>query len=89
MVGITQKIVFNLRKDVDIKLSILPLKYFDNNKIGDILSRVTNDIDTISSTLQQSITQLITAIVTIIIPIIVTIAVISWVILCNKVLPSL
>ena len=66
MAGVTQKIVFNLRKDVNIKLSILPLKYFDNNTTGDILSRVTNDIDTISSTLQQSITQLITAVVSIV-----------------------
>ncbi len=66
MVGVTQKLVFNLRRDADEKLSKLPLNYYDTNQTGDILSRVTNDIDTISSTLQQSITQLITALVTLI-----------------------
>lgn len=66
MVGVTQDIIYNLRKDVDEKLAILPLSYFDGNTIGDIMSRVTNDIDTISSTLQQSVTQLITAFVSII-----------------------
>lgn len=66
MAGITQKIVFNLRQEVDEKLSRLPLKYYDENLVGDILSRVTNDIDNISSTMQQSITQLITALVTVV-----------------------
>ncbi|WP_198023191.1 ABC transporter ATP-binding protein [Clostridium algidicarnis] len=66
MAGVAQKTVFNMRKDVDEKLSRLPLKYFDSHTHGEILSRVTNDIDTVSSTLQQSLTQLITSVVTII-----------------------
>ena len=66
MAGVAQKTVYNLRKDVDEKLSILPLKFFDARTHGEILSRVTNDIDNISTTLQQSLTQLITSIVTII-----------------------
>jgi ABC-type multidrug transport system, ATPase and permease components len=66
MTKISQKIVFNLREDVDTKLKKLPLKYFDTNSLGDILSRVTNDIDTISTTFQQSLTQLISAAVTLI-----------------------
>ncbi len=66
MAGITQRIVFNLREDVDKKLSKLPLKYYDENQVGDILSRVTNDIDNISTTMQQSITQIITSIVTVV-----------------------
>lgn len=66
MVGVTQKIVFDLRKDISNKLSRLPLKYFDSKKHGEILSRVTNDIDTVSNTLQQSITQLITSIVSLV-----------------------
>lgn len=66
MAGITQKIVFGLREDVDKKLSKLPLKYYDENQVGDILSRVTNDIDNISTTMQQSITQIITSIVTVV-----------------------
>jgi len=66
MAGVAQKTVYNLRKDVDSKLSILPLKFYDARTHGEILSRVTNDIDNISTTLQQSLTQLITSIVTII-----------------------
>lgn len=66
MTGITQKVVYTLRKDVDAKLARLPLKYYDENQVGDILSRVTNDVDNISSTLQQTITQLITSLVTVI-----------------------
>ena len=57
MAGVAQKTVYNLRKDVDKKLSVLPLKFFDSRTHGEILSRVTNDIDNISTTLQQSLTQ--------------------------------
>ncbi len=64
MVGVTQKIVFHLRKDVSDKLARLPLKFYDTRAHGDVLSRVTNDVDNISSTLQQSLTQLITSLVT-------------------------
>ena len=55
-----------MRKEVEDKLSRLPLKFFDSRTHGEILSRVTNDIDNIATTLQQSLTQLITSIVTII-----------------------
>jgi len=66
MAEVAQKTVYNLRKEVEDKLSRLPLKFFDSKTHGEILSRVTNDVDNISTTLQQSLTQLITAIVTII-----------------------
>jgi ATP-binding cassette subfamily B protein len=66
MVDVAQNTVYQLRKAIDSKLSRLPLKYFDGRTHGEILSRVTNDIDLVSNTLQQSITQLITAIVTLI-----------------------
>ncbi|NMM63855.1 ABC transporter ATP-binding protein [Clostridium sp. P21] len=66
MAGVAQKTVYNLRRDVQDKLSVLPLKFFDARTHGEILSRVTNDIDNIATTLQQSLTQLITSIVTII-----------------------
>lgn len=66
MAGITQKSVYKMRKDVDEKLTRLPLKYFDSNAKGDILSRMTNDIDNISSTMQQSLLQIITAVTTIV-----------------------
>ena len=62
MSSVAQKLVYEMRKDVDKKLSRMPLKYFDAHSNGEVLSRVTNDIDTISTTLQQSITQLITAV---------------------------
>ncbi|WP_374713588.1 ABC transporter ATP-binding protein [Symbiobacterium terraclitae] len=66
MAGIAQKTVYDLRNRVNDKLARLPLKFFDSRTHGEVLSRVTNDIDTIASTLQQSLTQLITAIVTLI-----------------------
>jgi ATP-binding cassette, subfamily B, multidrug efflux pump len=66
MSGVAQKTVRDLRRQVDDKLSRLPLKYFDMHPHGDILSRVTNDVDTISTTLQQSLTQIITSVITII-----------------------
>ena len=66
MAGVAQGTVFDMRRDVESKLSRLPLKYFDSKAHGDILSRVTNDVDLIASTLQQSLTQLITSVVTIV-----------------------
>ncbi len=66
MAGVAQKTVHALRRDVDAKLARLPLKFFDARTHGEILSRVTNDIDTIATTLQQSMTQLITSVVTIV-----------------------
>ena len=66
MAGVAQKTVFNMRNDLNNKLARLPLKYFDSRTHGEILSRVTNDVDTISTTLQQSLTQLITSVVTIV-----------------------
>lgn len=66
MAGVAQNTVYQLRKDVNEKLNRLPLKYFDSRTHGEILSRVTNDVDNISSTLQQSLTQLITSIITIV-----------------------
>lgn len=66
MASVAQRIVYKMREQIFTKLQRLPLKYYDGRAHGDILSRVTNDIDTIGNTLQQSITQLITSIVTIV-----------------------
>jgi ATP-binding cassette subfamily B multidrug efflux pump len=66
MAGVTQRTVYRLRQRVDQKLGRLPLVYFDRESRGDILSRVTNDIDNISQTLQQSLTQLITSLLTVV-----------------------
>ncbi len=66
MAGVAQRTIYALRKQVDEKLSRLPLKYFDGRTHGEILSRAVNDVDNISSTLQQSVTQLITSAVTLV-----------------------
>jgi len=66
MAGVSQRTVYRMRSDVDAKLDSLPLSYFDRNSRGDILSRVTNDIDNIANSLQQSLTQLVTAVLTIV-----------------------
>lgn len=66
MSGVAQRTVYDMRKDADDKLARLPLKYFDARTHGEVLSRVTNDVDTISTTLQQSLTQLITSLVQIV-----------------------
>jgi ATP-binding cassette, subfamily B, multidrug efflux pump len=66
MAGVSQRTVYRMRRDVDEKLSRLPLRYYDSHARGDILSRVTNDIDNIANSLQQTLTQLITAVCTII-----------------------
>jgi ATP-binding cassette subfamily B multidrug efflux pump len=66
MAGIAQNTVYMLRKDVNDKLARLPLKFFDSRPHGEILSRVVNDIDNISTTLQQSLTQLLTSVITLI-----------------------
>jgi ATP-binding cassette, subfamily B, multidrug efflux pump len=66
MAGVTQRTVYRLRERVDRKLATLPLRTFDTRPRGDLLSRVTNDIDNIGQSLQQSLTQLITAVLTVI-----------------------
>ncbi|MBY6276460.1 ABC transporter ATP-binding protein [Symbiobacterium thermophilum] len=66
MSGVSQRTVYDLRNQVNEKLARLPLSFYDRKTHGEVLSRVTNDIDTIAGTLQQSLTQLITAIVTLV-----------------------
>lgn len=66
MSGVSQKITYNLRKALSEKMDRLPLKYYDSKTHGEILSRVTNDIDTVGHSLGQSLTQIITSVATII-----------------------
>lgn len=63
---VVQRVVYRLRESVEEKLHRLPLKYFDGQPRGELLSRVTNDIDNISTTLQQTMSQLLTAVLSII-----------------------
>lgn len=66
MSGVSQKVSFNLRKSISLKINKMPLKYFDKQTHGEVLSRVTNDVDTVSQTLSQSMSDAITSITTII-----------------------
>jgi ATP-binding cassette subfamily B multidrug efflux pump len=65
LAGVTQRAMFGLRREVEEKLTRLPLRYFDSHPHGDILSRVTNDIDNLSTTIQQGLSQLLTSVLTI------------------------
>ncbi|HEY0216909.1 MAG TPA: ABC transporter ATP-binding protein [Cellulomonas sp.] len=64
--GVVQRVVRTLRQDVEEKLGRLPLKYFDGQPRGEVLSRVTNDIDNVAQTLQQTMSQLITSVLTVV-----------------------
>lgn len=77
MTGVSMKLTYRLRRDISEKLNRLPLKYYDKTSNGEILSRITNDIDTLSQTLNQSITQIITS-VTQLIGILIMMISISW-----------
>ena len=66
MTGVSQKLTYKLRNDIAAKINKLPMKYFDTKTHGEVLSIITNDIDTLSMNLNQSITQIITSICTII-----------------------
>ena len=65
MTGVSQKICFRLRADISKKIDRMPMKYFESHTVGEVLSRITNDIDTLGQGLNQSITQLITSVVTV------------------------
>ncbi|MBT2291252.1 ABC transporter ATP-binding protein [Paenibacillus albidus] len=78
MAGVAQKVVFDMREQINSKLERLPLKYFDSRTHGETLSRATNDVDNISTTLQQSLTQLITSIVTIIGVVVMMLTISPW-----------
>jgi ATP-binding cassette, subfamily B, multidrug efflux pump len=66
MTGITQRMCFRLRNDISKKVNRMPLAYFESHAIGDTLSRITNDIDTLGQSLNQSVTTLITSVATVI-----------------------
>ena len=66
MAGVSAKITYRFRKDIADKINRLPLKYFDGTNQGEVLSRITNDVDTVNQTLNQSLSQIITSAVTVI-----------------------
>ena len=66
MTGITQKICYRMRREISEKINRMPMKYFESRTYGEVLSRITNDVDTLGVGLNQSITQIITSVATII-----------------------
>jgi len=77
MTGVTQKVTYQLRENISKKINLLPLKYFDSRTIGDVLSRVTNDVDSISQNLNQSMSQIVTSLTTVV-GILIMMLSISW-----------
>lgn len=75
--GISQKVAYSLRKDISEKIDRLPLSFFDKHASGDILSRITNDVDTIAQSLNQSMAQIITSTVTVV-GVLIMMFTISW-----------
>ena len=66
MTGVTQKICYRMRKEIAQKITVIPMSYFNGHSKGDVLSRITNDVDTLGQSLNQSVTQLITSVTQII-----------------------
>ncbi|MFR0986867.1 MAG: ABC transporter ATP-binding protein [Frisingicoccus sp.] len=66
MTGISQKMCFRMRKEISEKINRMPLEYFESRTVGEVLSRITNDVDTLGMSLNQSVTQLITSVTTVI-----------------------
>ena len=66
MTGVSQKLVYRMRKEISEKINRMPMKYFESRQIGDVLSRITNDVDTLGQSMSQSITTLITSVTTLI-----------------------
>ena len=77
MTGVSQRVTYTFRRDISLKIGRLPLRYFDRRTHGEVLSRVTNDVDTVSQTLNQSLMQIITS-VTMIAGVMAMMLVISW-----------
>ncbi|NLD51129.1 MAG: ABC transporter ATP-binding protein, partial [Clostridiaceae bacterium] len=77
MSGVSMKVSYQLRKDISEKINRLPLKYFDKTNQGEVLSRITNDVDTLSQTLNQSLGQIISSVTTVL-GVMVMMLVISW-----------
>ena len=66
MTGVTQKLCFRFRKEISEKIDRMPMKYFESRTVGEVLSRITNDVDTLGQSMNQSVTILITSVTTII-----------------------
>lgn len=77
MAGVSQKVSYNMRRNISLKINKMPLKYFDQTSHGEVLSRITNDVDTVSQTLSQSLSQIITSATTVV-GVLIMMFTISW-----------
>lgn len=82
MTGISNDVSYSLRKDISEKMNRLPLKYYESRTYGEVLSRITNDVDTLQQGLNQSITQLITSVTTLIGVLVMMLSINVWMTLC-------
>ena len=82
MTGISNDVSYSLRKDISGKMNRLPMKYYESRTYGEVLSRITNDVDTLQQGLNQSITQLITSVTTLIGVFIMMLSINVWMTLC-------
>ncbi len=78
MSGVSMKVTYQFRKDIAEKINRMPLKYFDGTNHGEVLSRITNDVDTVSQTLNQSLSQIVTSVTTLV-GVLIMMLTISWV----------
>jgi len=78
MSGVSMKITYRFRRDIAAKINRMPLKYFDGTNHGEVLSRITNDVDTVSQTLNQSLTQIITSAVTMVGVLVMMLSISGW-----------
>lgn len=86
MTGISNDVSYSLRRDISKKINRMPLKYFESRTYGEVLSRITNDVDTLQQSLNQSITQLITSVTTLIGVFIMMLSINVWMTLCALVI---
>ncbi|HML22288.1 MAG TPA: ABC transporter ATP-binding protein [Aggregatilinea sp.] len=77
MAGVTMEVTYRFRKDISEKINRMPLRYFDGTNQGEVLSRITNDVDTISQTLNQSLAQIVTSL-TMLVGVLIMMLTISW-----------
>ncbi len=78
MAGVSADIAYRLRKNIAEKINRLPLKYFDGTTHGEVLSRITNDVDTVNQTLSQSLTQIVTSVITVVGVLVMMLSISGW-----------
>lgn len=88
MTDVSNKFGYDLRKNISTKINRLPLKYFDKNQVGDVLSRVSNDVDTLSSSMNNSISTIVSS-VTLVIGVIIMMFITNWILAITAILSSI